>query len=95
VRVAVSDVFPQLPTVSIGVTMAQRFVIDDIVRRQYRRFKVVGTQFTARLLSPSDKSDPVGHFLASVNDLFRARVTRRGCYGYGAVDDTESSESER
>jgi len=56
VRVAVSDVFPQLPTVSIGVTMAQRFVIDDIVRRQYRRFKVVGTQFNARLL-PTTKNN--------------------------------------
>jgi hypothetical protein len=50
--------------------MACRFVIDDIIRRQYRRFNVVGTQFTARLLPPSDNSDPVGHFLASVNDLF-------------------------
>jgi len=54
---------------SSGLTMARRFVIDDIMRRQYRRFNVVGTQFTARLLPPSDNSDPVGHFLASVNDL--------------------------
>jgi hypothetical protein len=50
--------------------MANRFVIDDVVRRQYRRFNVVGTQFTVRLLPPSDNSDPVGHFLASVNNLF-------------------------
>jgi hypothetical protein len=49
--------------------MARRFVIDDIVRRQHRRFNVVGTQFTARLLPPSDNRDPVGHFLASVNYL--------------------------
>jgi hypothetical protein len=45
-------------------------VIDDIIRRQYRRFNFVGSQFTACLLPPSDNSDPVGHFLASVNDLF-------------------------
>jgi hypothetical protein len=50
--------------------MAQRFVIDEVVRRQYRRFNVIGTQFTVRLIPPTDTSDPVGHFLASVNDLF-------------------------
>jgi hypothetical protein len=50
--------------------MARRFVIDDILRRQYRRFNVIRTQFTVRLLPPSNNNDPVGHFLASVNDLF-------------------------
>jgi len=50
--------------------MARRFEIDDMVRRQYRRYNAVGTQNTARLLPPADNSDPVGHFLASVNELF-------------------------
>jgi hypothetical protein len=31
---------------------------------------IVGTQLTIRLLPPSDATDPVTHFLASVNDLF-------------------------
>jgi len=50
--------------------MARRFEIDDTVRRQYRRYNAVGTQITARLLPPADNNDPVGHFLASVNELF-------------------------
>jgi len=50
--------------------MARRFEIDDTVRRHYRRYNAVGTQITARLLHPADNSDPVGHFLASVNELF-------------------------
>jgi len=50
--------------------MARRFEIDDTVRRQYRRYNAVGTQLTVRLLPPADNSDPVGHFLASVNELF-------------------------
>ena len=29
----------------------------------------LGTQLTVRLLPPKDNSDPVGHFIASVNDL--------------------------
>jgi len=50
--------------------MARRFEIDDTIRRQYRRYNAVGTQLTVRLLPPSDNSDPVGHFLASVNEIF-------------------------
>ena len=38
--------------------MARRFVTDDTIRRQYRRYNA------------TDNSDPVGHFLASVNELF-------------------------
>ena len=49
-------------------TMARRFEIDDTVRRQYRRYNAVGTQLTVQLLPPADNSDPVGHFLASVNE---------------------------
>jgi len=50
--------------------MARRFEIDDTIRRQYRRYNAVGTQLTVRLLPPAENSDPVGHFLASVNELF-------------------------
>jgi len=51
-------------------TRARRFEIDDTIRRQYKRYNAVGTQLTARLLPPADNSDPVGHFLASMNELF-------------------------
>jgi len=50
--------------------MARSFQIDDTIRREYRRYNAVETQLTVRLLPSSDNSDPVGHFLASVNDLF-------------------------
>jgi len=50
--------------------MARRFERDDKIRRQYRRYNAVGTQLTVRLLSPADNSEPVGYFLASVNELF-------------------------
>jgi len=50
--------------------MARRFEIEYTIRRQYRRYNAVGTQHTARLLSPEDNSDPVGHFIGSVNALF-------------------------
>ena len=50
--------------------MARRFEIDDTIRREYRRHNAVVTQLTFRILTPSDNSDPVGHFLASVNELF-------------------------
>jgi hypothetical protein len=46
------------------------FTIDDEINRQYRRFNTMGTQLTVRLLPPSDDTDPVTHFLTSVNDLF-------------------------
>ena len=51
-------------------TMARRFEIDDTIRRQVIRYNAVGTQLTVRLLPPADNSDPVGHFLPSVNELF-------------------------
>jgi len=50
--------------------MARRFEIADRITKQYRRYNAVGRQFTVRLLPPSDNSDSVTHFLASVNDLF-------------------------
>jgi len=46
--------------------MARRFDILDRNTRQYRRYNSVGRQITARLIPPSDNSDPVTHFLASV-----------------------------
>ena len=51
-------------------TMARRFEIDGTITREYRRYNAVGAQITARLLLPVDDSDPLGHFLANVNDLF-------------------------
>ena len=50
--------------------MACRFDILDRNTREYRRYNAIGRQITARLIPPSDNSDPVTHFLASVNDLF-------------------------
>ena len=50
--------------------MALRFVILNRNTREYRRYNAVGRQITARLIPPSDNSDPVTHFLACVNDLF-------------------------
>jgi len=51
--------------------MARRFEIEHTTTRQYRRFNATGTQLVVRLLPPSDATDPVSHFLASMNDLFR------------------------
>jgi len=48
--------------------MARRFEIMDTNTRQHRQYNVVGRQLTVRLISPSDNSDPVAHFPASVND---------------------------
>ena len=50
--------------------MARRIEIVDTIKRQYRRYNAVGTQHTVRLLPPEDNSDPVGHFIASLNALF-------------------------
>jgi hypothetical protein len=52
--------------------MARRFDILDRNTRQYRRYNAVGRQLTVRLNPPSDASDPVSHFLASVKDLFES-----------------------
>ena len=49
--------------------MARRFEILDANTRQYRRYIAVGRQLTVRLLPPSDNTNPVAHFLASVNYL--------------------------
>jgi len=51
--------------------MACRFEIEDTITRQYRHFNATGTQLEVRLLPPPDNSNPVSHFLASLNDLFR------------------------
>ena len=51
--------------------MARRFEIEDTSTRQFRCFIATGTQLVVRLLPPSDVTDPVSHFLASLNDLFR------------------------
>ena len=48
--------------------MTRRIEIEDTIKGQYRRCNAVGTQLTVRLLPPEDNIDPVGHFLASVNE---------------------------
>jgi hypothetical protein len=52
--------------------MARRFEIEDTITRRYSRFNAIGPQLIVRLLPPSnnDATDPVCHFLASVNYLF-------------------------
>jgi len=52
--------------------IARIFDILDRNTRQYRRFNAEGRQLTVRLNPTSDASDPVSHFLASVNDLFES-----------------------
>jgi len=43
--------------------------IRDANTRQYRRFNAVGRQLTVRLIPHSGNTNPVAHFLASVNDF--------------------------
>jgi hypothetical protein len=51
--------------------MAHKFEIVREIRREYRRFGTVGTQFTVRLNPPTDLNpNTVHNFLASVNELF-------------------------
>ena len=50
--------------------MAGKFEINGEITREYKRFRAVGTQLTMPLLPPSEDTDPVRYFLASVNDLF-------------------------
>jgi len=54
--------------------MARRFEIEDTITRQYSRFNATGTQPVVRLLTPSDGTDPVSDFLASLNDSFRHAI---------------------
>ena len=46
-----------------------RFEIMDANTRPYRRNSAAGRQFTVRLIHKTGNSNPVAHFLASVNDL--------------------------
>ena len=54
--------------------MARRFEIEDTITRQYSRFNASGTQLVLRLIHPSDGTDPISHYLASVNYLFRHAI---------------------
>ena len=58
--------------------MARRFDILDGNTKQYRRYNAVGRQFTARLISPSDNSEPVTNFLARVNVLIEHALREVG-----------------
>jgi len=49
--------------------MSCRFEIMDANMRQYRRYNAVGRQPTAPFIPPSDNTNPVAHFQASVNDF--------------------------
>jgi len=49
---------------------ARRFEIMDTNTRQYRQYNAVGRQRTVRLIPPSNNTNPVAQFPASVNDLF-------------------------
>ena len=49
--------------------MARRLETVDANTGQYRRYSSVGRQLTVRLIALSDNTNPVAHFLASVNDL--------------------------
>ena len=53
--------------------MVRRSEIEDPITIRYSRFNPIGTQLIVLLLPPSndDARDPVSHFLASVNDLFK------------------------
>ena len=54
-----------------------RFTIYSEKHRQYRRFNVVSTELTVRLLPPvqGDASDALTHFQASVKHLFDYALT--------------------
>jgi len=56
--------------------MARRFEIEDTITRKYRRFNATGTQLEVRLLPASDATDPVIHFLARLNYLFRLALQK-------------------
>jgi len=55
--------------------MARRFEIVDENTKQYRRYYAVGRQLTVRLIPPSDITNPVEEFLASLNDLIEHALT--------------------
>ena len=51
--------------------MSQYFEVLDEINREYRRFNTTGRQIRVRLNPPTDPdTNPMDHFLASVNDLF-------------------------
>jgi len=57
--------------------MARRFDILDRNTRQYRWYNAVGMQITARLIPPSDKSDPVTHFVTGACTNNTVKTTLR------------------
>ena len=63
---------PNLYTLRLFILerIARRFETVETVRRQYRQYNALGTKLTFRLLASTDNSDPVGNFLASVNEHF-------------------------
>ena len=67
--------------------MARSLEIVDTNTREYRRYNAVGRHLTVRLIPPSDNTNLVAHFLASVNDLIE--------HALHEIDDySESGETE-
>jgi len=50
--------------------MARRFEIVDANTREYSRYSTIGRQLTVRLITPSDNTNPVAHFLSSVSTRY-------------------------
>ena len=51
--------------------MSQYFEVLDEINREYQRLNTIGRQIRVRLKPPTDPdTNPMDHFLASVNDLF-------------------------
>ena len=51
--------------------MSQYFEVLDVINREYRRFNTTGRQIRVLLNPPTDPdTNPMDHFLASLNDLF-------------------------
>ncbi len=52
--------------------ISQKFEVLKEIRQECRRFNTIGTQLTVRLNLPNyPDTNPMGHFIASVNDLFK------------------------
>ena len=77
--------------------MSQRFEIQSEARKGYRRFNAVGRQLTVRLNPSSEtNTNPVNHFLASVNDLFeRALQNVSDSDRIGVAVHNEVNQSDR
>ena len=51
------------------MSLLTKFEIIEEQTREYRRFNTQGTQWKVRLYPPPISTDPVNHFVASVNEM--------------------------